>query len=133
MSLPAGCGQWQLAPGSAPFSVHCLSMTRPRMKTIICRMLAAAKPTGSAVVDDQTESESDDEILALNDSLVSEDAHDSILENILVWNDEAFHILKLHIRSTAVGHLGFVQLRSTSVTNQLKAIQKISAFSQNRI
>ena len=57
-------------------------------------MLAAAKRTGSAVVDEQTESESDDEILALDDSLVSEDAQDSILEKLLVWNDEATPLSK---------------------------------------
>ena len=65
-------------------------MTRPRKKTVLCRGLAAAKRARtSANVDQQTESESDDDVLVLDDISVSEDAQSLILEKLLVWNDNA--------------------------------------------
>lgn len=51
-------------------------------------MLATAKRT-SAEADQQSDSDSEDEVVVLEDGSVSDDAQDSILEKLLMWNEDA--------------------------------------------
>jgi hypothetical protein len=65
-------------------------MTRPRKKTVHCRNLAAAKQnqvTDDVDVGEQTES--DDEVLLLDDVVITESCQDQVLEQMLVWKDGA--------------------------------------------